>query len=54
MNHAEILDSLIREIDAIQARPMRAIARNIKVQTGPARSTVRSWIGQFVNLLVQS
>lgn len=53
MNHAQILDDLIREIDALQSCPMRAIARNIQIQSALARSTVKAWIDQFVSLLVQ-
>lgn len=53
MNHAQILDDLIREIDALQSQQLRRVSRTVARQL-PARSTIRSWIDQFVSLLVQS
>lgn len=54
MNHHEILNDLIRDLDALQAKPFRACKQALQVHPAPARSTVRTWIYQFVNLLVQS
>lgn len=47
MNHAQILDSLIREIDALQSSPFRPIVRAIR-----PRVRVR-WISKFISLLVR-
>lgn len=50
MNHVEILDQLIREMDGISSRPVIRIRRPRAPQ--PARSTMSAFVDQFVNLLV--
>lgn len=50
MTHIEALDELLREMDQIQSRPIRRLAR--RTTSVPARSTISVWIDQFVNLLV--
>lgn len=41
MNHAEILDGLIREIDALQSHPFRHIARIAREWV--IRATITLW-----------